>query len=649
MATISASAGALTLASASTVQIDYVLTAETGELVLTADSSQILVPTPEVFRVGVMVDLIPDNGNGNYQRYTERLRFNGTDIPVRAWSFDQSQGELGGRLTVELANISDRLLVGHNTPVTFEVGEWDGSQFVYSTLLDTGKLLATQYNISSNGVGPNDSFTLQAASRMEDALNLTPNNNLVYYDPDSISADVGDFEGIYETDGSYIAPVVTPISDLTWQGVLDYIPGFDDIRTNIPDFPVKLVQFQAGVPYINAISGIIGMFEPILSAIEQNGDFILYIQDGTSVIASAMPDPRDVSIDKATSLGLSDEVPRTGALILSIAENRRFFDYTSSRFETTVATSEQVGGERVVTTTETIWRDYYRFSNPSEPIKSEVVEQIVEQRIGSRRISEVTDSYVYDSLGNLQSKERVIKANIADPAFNFEQRFRQISRETETHFYSVHPFEPELVYRRRFERKLRGLFYIDTENPQLDEPYRKYAVDALRAGNVNEDMTIDSGDISLYIEEVAIRRKNQVLVTTYEVDYLSGQISTDQEIVRDGAVGVNAFVDEQRRYYIYREGETEIDGQVEQINMGELPFTMAVALGRKILRNREHASERVRFDLIGIDTSLVRGMAINPIAREDDDLGNYIIDARGFRGGPNGYSMSLEARSAKRQ
>lgn len=641
-----ANAGALTLSSGD-ITVDIVMPALAGALTLGGGDSEILAPTPEVFRVGVMVDLIPTNGGDGYQKYTERLRFNGTTIPVRSWSFNQSEGELGGRLTVELANIEDRSLVGHNTPITFEVGEWDGSQYVYTTLLDTGKLLATQYNVTANGIGPADTFTIQAASRMEDALNLTPNNNIVYYDPTAVTATVGDFEGIYEVDGTYTAPTVNAVSGLTWHDLLDYIPGFDDIRTNIPDFPIKMVQFQAGVPYINAISGIIGMFEPILSAIDENGNFVLYIQDGTSVIASAMPTPREVTISKATSLGISDEVPRIGGLIINVASNRKFYDYIQGRFESETDTIQEAGGPFIQTVTVTNYYDFYRFSNPDEPIKSEISQQQVIQYEDGWPINETLDKYYYDSVGNLTLKHRTVSANIPQGP-QFALTWTEVATETERHFYAVHPYDINQIYRIYYYRFVEGLFYIDEENTQIGEPYKKYAVDAYRAGNVNEDMIIDRGPISTYRESVTILRKNQVKVKTEEIDHLSGQVSTDEEITRDGAVGSNGFVDEQRRYYIYREGQTELNGQVEQVNMGELPFTMALALGKKILRNREHASERVSFNLIGIDTSLVRGMGINPRGRNGEDLGNFIIDSRSFQGSENGYSMTIEARSAKR-
>jgi hypothetical protein len=628
----------------------YVMKAVAGTLTLAGGDTDILAPTPEIFRVGVMVDLIPDRPSGNYQKYTERLRFNGTTIPVKSWSFTEGRGDLAGRLEVELANIEDRALVDHQTPITFEVGEWDGSQYVYTTLLDTGELRNTQYNITAQGVGPADTFTLTAASRMEDSLNLVPNTNIVYYDPSQLTADVGDFEGIYQVNGTYVAPTVNAVGNLTWQKLLDYVPGFDDIRTNIPDFPVKMVQFQAGVPYINAIGGIIGMFEPILSAIDENGNFVLYIQDGTSVIASAMPDPREVKIDRASSLGLADEVPRIGGLQISVAVNRRFYDYVTVRTESEDDTITTQEAGTIDINTVTTYYDFYRFSNPDEPIKTEIRSESVTQRDGrTQRIlrRDDTNSY-YDSLGNLTFRYTQVYARVPDPFLIFTMAFRLVSTEIENFLYAVHPYDIKSIYRYRYTKAKVGYYYVDTSNPQLDEPYPKYVVDAYRAGNVNEDMTMEYGWISSYYEIVTPLRKNQTRVKTVEVDCLTGQSSVDEEFVRDGAVGSNGYIDEQRNYYIYREGETALNGQVQNVNMGELPLTMAVTLGKKILRNLKHASERVNLNLIGIDTTLVRGMAINAKGRADEDLGNYIIDGRAMQGSPQGYSMTIEARSAKR-
>jgi len=644
-----ADAEPLTLAGEDAVY-HYTMPAVAGQLTFTGGDTDILAPTPEIFRVGVMVDLIPSRPTGNYQRYTERLRFNGTTIPVKSWSFTEGQGDLAGRLQVELANVADRSLVAHNTPITFEVGEWDGSQFVYTTLLDTGELRNTQYNISAQGVGPADTFTITAASRMEDALNLVPNNNIVYYDSSQLTANVGDFEGIYLTNGTYVAPTVNSVSNLTWQGLLSVIPGFDDIRTNIPDFPVKMVQFQAGVPYINAINGIIGMFEPILSAIDEGGNFVLYIQDGTSVIASAMPDPREVTIERASSLGLSDEVPRIGGLQISSAVNRRFYDYITVRTETETDSVVSPESGSIDTTTVTTYYDFYRFSNPDEPVKTEIKSEVVtesDSRTGFTIRESDTRSY-YDSLGNIYFRYTKNKALIPNPIIDFVLDLRDVSTSYESFTYAVHPYDIKSIYRKRYVKSVLGYYYIDTENTQLDEPYKKYAVDAYRAGNVNEDMDIDWGWISFFVETVQPLRKNQARVRVYEVDCLTPASSVDNEIVRDGAVGSNGYVDEQRNYYIYREGQTSLNGQVQSVNMGELPLTMAVSLGRKILRNLEHATERVNLNLIGIDTTLVRGMGIRAKGRANEDLGNYIIDGRSMTGSENGYSMTIEARSAKR-
>jgi hypothetical protein len=110
--------------------------------------------------------------------------------------------------------------------------------------------------------------------------------------------------------------------------------------------------------------------------------------------------------------------------------------------------------------TVTTYYDFYRFSNPDEPIKTEVRSEVVTQRDGrTQRIlrRDDTNSY-YDSLGNLTFRYTQVYARVPDPFLIFTMAFRLVSTEIENFLYAVHPYDIKSIYRYRYTKAKVGYY-----------------------------------------------------------------------------------------------------------------------------------------------------------------------------------------------
>lgn len=633
----------------------WTLLADAGVLTLGSSDSSVWVPTPETFTLSFVVDLHPSSA-GNYQRHAHRLTVDGRSIPVRSWSWEESDRSLAGTLQVELADVTDRAHITRDSSIVFQLGTWNGTSYDWENLLDSGRLQRTDYSVSRNGIGPADTFTFTGYSEMDDRLNACPGNNVVLYDPGRHTVSASDIEGIWDSSGNYYAPTVTARSGQTMHTLLHDVfvsrCGFASVSTNIPDFPVPIAEFAVGQPYVGTVGGIIGMFEPMFTALSDSSGLHLCIVDGTTSVVPGMPAPREVTTAKALSMGVAGDLARARALMISVSQERYTFDYFTDRVEIEsdddFGASGDFSGEFVRVQTITTYRDWYRASNPDRPVRTEMRSQTKDTfKNGTELIAQSAEHLYYDAWGRLDVRTKTTDAKVPDPDGSFVPTVRRVSEETENITWKTHPYNNKQYYRAKREVVKSGLVYVDSTNQQLGEDYVRDAVTVYRAGNVKEDMTGDWRKISTSVEELTPLRNGRVRVRTVEVDHLQDQYAAQDEQERDGEVGVNIFVNEQQKIVIFEPGVSNVTGAVEQVNMGELPLTMAVSLGKRLLRRRLFAPERVAFTIPGADLSLEKGSAFTAKGRGGEDLGAYIVEGRSIRADQNGLTMNIQARSAE--
>lgn len=291
---------------------DIKLQAEPGAIQLFSASNSFIVPTPARSRVEFLIDLVPTPPSDNYQRYTERLRVNGTTVPVSSWRYTETNNAVGGRLELEIADVSQRSLFTYDTSIVFEVGVWNGSGWTYTSLLNTGALQNSQYLIRSEGSGaPSDAFTIVAMSEMEDRLSKAPDRNTVFYNPGR-SGQIGfNLPSIRDINGTETSGSQVSIEDMDLHKVLHRVfvteCGFGDFVTNIPNFRIDNVDFDAGVPYAQTVAGLVGVFNPSYSVYRRGGTLVLFLTDGTVARAPGLPSARRITLSSATAAELGTD------------------------------------------------------------------------------------------------------------------------------------------------------------------------------------------------------------------------------------------------------------------------------------------------------------------------------------------------------
>ena len=633
----------------------YVMPVTTGTLTLTGSEPTISAQLSEVFRLNLAIEIYVDG----QVDHSHALTVGGTEVKLRSWSYEETDQSVYGTLNAQLNNLDQRSLLTSSAAINFSVNG--------QALLDTGRLDRKDYSISRQGIGSADDVTFVAMPEMEALLNKVPSVPTVYFDPERHEVTADDFEGIFDTENNYTPPVVNEVAGMTLydllQAVMVDICGFTDFVCTIDDFPIlSVVSFDAGVAYWNTIANMIAMCNPIISTIDEGAGLILDIRDGTSGSPSGMPAPRVLSVSNASNMGVATELARVDSLLISVTKDKFYYDYYEDRtpeIETIDEGNQGLyGGEYTQTTITSYYRDFYRTSQPNTPVKTELRRQTTDVEFlpfGGIFMS-TNENFYFDRWGRLKSRRKVTSAVVPDPFTSFVIAMTEIETEDEKITYKMHPFQPRTYYTSKREINKGGIIYIDGENPQLGTNYARDVINAYRSGNVVDTMSGVYGKISQFVETIEPRRNKRLKLTNYEIDFtpvsvgqspifLSGDTSE-----KDGEVGVNLFVQEQQKMYIFQEGETEIGGTIEKVNMGELPQEMAVALGNRILLQRNGMPNRVSFDIPYIDTSLKRGTPINAIGRNGEDLGNYIIEGRtlrcdAFDRGPR-YSMSLQAREA---
>lgn len=652
---------------------DKVLDVDPGELTLTGQevdlilghnlnvSPGVLTLTPQlvdldaqidfVFTLNFLVDLLPPELSGDDRTYSETLTVDGSPIPVRSWSLEETDQSLTSQLSIELARNSDRSAITRDADIDFALSVNGTGE----TLLNNGYLRRKDYSVSRQGIGPDDRVTFTALPEMAARLNTVPETNTVFFDPARHNVTASDFEGVYDKELNYTPPVVTSVTNLDLYEIFERVfvtaCGFTEYVTNIPNFPIAIVEFAAGQSYMNGLSGIIGMFEPELIPYTGPG---IEIRDGTSGQPGGSPAPREVTISEATNLGVASDIAIVDALLIHVAQERFTYDYYTDRLEQTTATEGTAGTFSTTyydITINTTYRDYFRTEHPDRPIKTEIVRVVRTTDAGVTTVHRSTENFTFDGLGRMSRRTKTVEAYVPSP-FSFVLGLNEISTEVENVTYAMHPYTPRQYYVKEREINLEGWVWVDSENQQLGEDYSRSIMDTYRAGNAIDTMTTDYRKIHTFKEAITPQRNNFLRIRRTEIDWLANQKHEDRDELRQGEIGVNIFVQEQHRIYILPEGEAAIEGTIESVNMGELPLDTAIVLGERILNNRRELANRVSFNIIGIDNTLQKGTPITAKGRNGENLGVYVIEARtlSYSGrtedGPGQYSMTIQARQA---
>jgi hypothetical protein len=636
----------------------------------------------ESFTLNFLLDLLPAEAAFGTE-YSCRLLVDDEEIKVKEFTYREEAHNLTGLLDVTLANVDDRDLILTTSTITFDIAQ-DGGE--WERIVDTGKLGISDYSISRQGIGPDDTFTLTTKPYELVKLQTSFASGGVVYDPRQVEINESDWPTILASDGSVLTPEFVPVYGLTWRQVATAafvnVAGFGGVSTNIPDFPVSIAEFRPGEPVVNIVGALIGGFEPDFSA--QDG--VLFIRDGTTGMPSGMPTPRSLTTANATRIGVNlDQSVHIDGILLTYQADTRSFDSSSNRVETATSASGS-GDSYTETVTTKTYVDYYRNSFPGVPQRTELLSVSVEV---SHNFREYVDAFVvgvdgiehhavptqtfgvsessletfyYNAKGLLYKRiktgakrlpmpdgDTVPTADNPNPAKTsdtFTTDLVDALYEIETVNYKVHPFKRLHLYIADREVHTSGIIYVDVDNPQLDIPYAQDANKVYEAGNVTTSSIPTWGAIHSCIETGTPLRGGQVRMHVLEIDQVAGTVNDNRDEWREGELGISQTIKEPREVLV----GTHSSGVIDTLHAGEAPLNIAIPLASRVLRQRRTLTRKAGFQLPYVDLSIKKGSSFVALGRDGDELGTYVVEARQIVGTRQGtkqfYQMSVTARQA---
>lgn len=657
---LTASAGTFTATGNNvTFPRSIVLSAAAGMLSLAQGRNQIIAGNPARSELTFIIDLVPETAGGAYQRYTERLRVDGTDVPVISWDYSESANDVGGRLNFTIADISQKNLMTLGASVIFEVGVWNGTGWNWTSLLDTGRLRNSQHVVRTAGRGGRSAaFTVSAMSEMEDRMQACPDRHTLWKEP-SYALSTAGLPVLTSTDGRTKGPDAVEITDLDFYKVIQRVfvteCGFAGVATNIPNFKVPSVDFQPGIPWAQAVAGLVGMFSPRYGSYRFNDLLYLTITDGTTGKVNGIPAGRVFTTSAATSVGVSsefgDSAPQNsdastfvGWLDLTVNALALEQDWQSSAERTVTETLETgkedgEGAEYVEQTVTRTFLDRYDSRNPDVPFRSDLMTVATETKMtkvfndtyyrdgvaittGETKqvdVEQSVEKFEYDN-GEMVFRSKATKATIpmgappsagetelyttdkgefvtvvgdAYPAYDL----RPMTHETELLTRAWHPYIPGRQYISERVVTVSGLVVVDAAQPQAGRTFMQPALDAYRSGNLVQGQTFDWVKLSSTKETFSPNGDGTVNVSKVEHDYLAEQTSFSNSRIDDGQIGHSARSGETQKVAVTPEARGEEWGleklfKGKTIEMNAGPLPMNLALA--VAKRRLVRARKVR-------------------------------------------------------
>lgn len=680
--------------------------------------------TGETVALGILIDLYPSETSSQYREFDERLTIaetptglingvndtytfthepavvyrNGTDetdlgtidgntfvfdtppsvadvitgrviIPFRTYSFEENETDLAGTLQCELAQHSDRNVLTRDVPIRFETGEKISGVWQWETLLDTAMLRQSDYRLANQNDIPSDSFAVTFTSLLQSRLDTTPLGTVVLYDPAKLTVNDQDLMSIPDIDGVDNPVTTVPTTALSVHKIFDYAAtacGFTGgVKTNIPDYPVRRIDFNAGAPYFSPISGLIGMFEPYYDY--DAADDAIVIREGTADFLPDTTAARVLTCDDMVSLGISNTIDRFKGCLVTYQLQGTGWDYWLETVDHFLNPPGGIG--TLVTQTEVVTRKYFRKSFPNTPVNQNKSRQTQTITVNTfTTFKRINETFTYDGMGNLLQRTRSADsrlpvqsqwpivigegyiANGEGPVFAtaaspvWEYRLQKAESELETLVYLAYPYEADSVYIAYREINKTGIIIVDGENQQLGEDYSNSLLRAAEQGQVETYQTGRWGDISNFREWQIPQQNRQVTLITQITDTMNTDAGltaepVNQPDVRVGDIGIPAHKQITKQVYVNDGGDATAT-RVKPLNGGEAPLSVLKPLATRINR-RQFAGGKAGFPVPGVDLSLTKGRAVSPEDRAGTSFGTFRILGRRIDGADGKRTTTL--------
>lgn len=601
---------------------------------------------PESFGFTIYLDILDSAiGNaGNIQRLSARLLADGAEIPIQSYSLSGPEGALGVQLSVTLARVSDRALLGSASSIDLEVGIWNGTDYIWIKRLESGRLAGSTLDLGFNDSRPTDTFQFSTIDLLADRWTLRPDQPVTLYDPQKMDAPQSPSSNQTVRNNLTGLQIVTfseAVTGLTAHEVFRraYVAGcgFDDVVTNIPDFPVAQAEFTLSGGYHNGAKALLELFEPVYF-VDGNS---LWIADASAPLPAGMSArPLPLSAVTAVSDATQARAIVSGLIVEYRATGGDFFTERTDIDPPVDSGTFGVPGYTRQETTRRI-REGRNLSAPGLIVSEEQVEVITTTYNHLLEItSRETQSDRFDSLNRKSGHAITIEGllpTIEAGAFELQT----FSEEKYSIFYRQTGIS-QLDEISQTVKALSGLVLVDEDKPYLGNPYELPYLEAHHSGYIDPDGNQHTEFKSIKTEiETYVRQGASVEVRRQVSNHLNGPSTPEpsSSATRAGSIAVSRRSQGIVKQLLSVEG-APTGRIVPTYNAGDLPPDLALLLGGRKLVRLNSGPRDLSVNVYGLAPDLRRGTQVEAYDRAGV-LGNYIITAfqeQGRRQG-NGFEI----------
>lgn len=597
------------------------------------------------------------------RRYTSRLLVDSVEIPIRSATLEARKDSLGTELRVVLA-IADRSQVSFTSTINFDLGLWISGAWTWIPLLAGGKLSSVENAIRNEQNAPNDSVSISVVDVIADRWNRAPRAPIHLYDSNISQAPSENqiaSQQIELQTGGVIVPVNTAIPDMTLQQVLEaaYVTGvgFDEVVTNIPNFPVPEADFTLEGGYDAGVRPLLTLFAPLL--FERNNVLFIIDPDGplpAGFVARSFPE--------SDTRELTDSTPQrepVNALLLRLKSGTGAAFETGDYFTditTSVMTPSGTPGTSgyTETTVDQSVRTYRNLSNPNAIVRQEVIGEVTTVTDWESNIIEVTElSQAYDSMNRKISHVRRVHKRMPNltPGDGYGL-VQDVSVQTQRISYMLNPLNTSEYLQDTVNTVESGLILVDPSNQYIGQSYRIPFTDAHVSAYVDPsgDQFLETGDIKTTIESLRVIGQ-QVQAETRVVNHLANTVTQTSLTTRPGGTAINTRGQAMaggagggRLLMITVPGTDALGRRAQVYDANFLPREIAIQMAERKLRRLNSPPRQLGLSLAFPDIGVRRGTLLSIEAR-GEVIGQYLCEGYSISFQPNAVSMNATLREIK--
>lgn len=592
-----------------------------------------------------ILDTLVAGATGRIRRYDCKFLIDDVQKSIRKAVISAPPEAMGTQLKVWLAD-PDASLVTYATNITFQIGVWTSSGFIYITLISGGKLSARENPIKNDTGRPADEVMLTIVDVIGNRWNRAPNQPIHLYDSERISApDQSTLltQQIQVYGGGTLVPLNIAIPGLTINQVMVEAfvvgTGFSAIMSNLPNFPVIEADFTLTGGYDAGVRPLLSPFSPIF--FERNN--VLFVIDPDASLPAGFT-PR--AFPESDIINISDSLPQYEPInaILVQVQIDTGGDYFTERLETETTHTGIFGdaGYLEVDHEQRI-REYRNFANPSIILHEDIVNETTRVLSGGVDLIEETVFVQYfDGLnrktGHLR-RSALFLPNMAGIFINSSGKKiipwslqDDARRQDQIITYRPNPLNPIEDIQDTVTTMESGLILEDPDNFYTDghlvqTAFKIPLADAQVSNYLdsNGNQFVHTAEIKTSIESLRVHG-DQVTTEVRIINHLAGNVPTQSlNTTRPGGVVVSRKRQQAQRTLMLTTGSGIGGRRTPVLNAGALPVNIAINLGFRKLRQLNNPPKQMELHPAYVDVTIRRGTILAIRGRGGVLLGNYIV------------------------